>query len=77
MMGQDYLPNRIGTASGVTVGLAVSVGGLFNPLLGWLADMTSLRFALTVLIALPVIALALTVHLREATTEVTSDLLPG
>ncbi len=66
VLGQDYLPNRIGTASGVTVGLAVSVGGLFSPVLGTLADATSLRFTVTLLIALPVIALLLTSRMREA-----------
>lgn len=65
MLGQDYLPNRIGTASGVTVGLAVSVGGLFSPLLGWLADSTSLRFALTVLIMLPALALVLSLPMQD------------
>ncbi|MGH8960269.1 MAG: MFS transporter, partial [Jatrophihabitantaceae bacterium] len=65
MLGQDYLPNRIGTASGVTVGLAVSVGGLFSPLLGWLADSTSLRFTLTVLIALPALALLFSLPMRD------------
>ncbi len=64
LLGQDYLPNRIGTASGVTVGLAVSIGGLANPLLGALADATSLRLTLAVLIALPVLALAVTAFLR-------------
>lgn len=65
VLGQDYLPNRIGTASGVTVGLAVSVGGLFNPIFGALADATSLRFMMSVLIALPVLALAMSFLLRE------------
>jgi FSR family fosmidomycin resistance protein-like MFS transporter len=65
VLGQDYLPHRIGTASGVTVGLAVSVGGLFSPLLGWLADRTDLRVALIVLIAVPAVALLLTRGLRE------------
>jgi FSR family fosmidomycin resistance protein-like MFS transporter len=69
MLGQDYLPNRIGTASGVTVGLAVSVGGLFSPLLGWLADATSLRVTLAVLIVLPVIALAMTALLHDPARE--------
>ena len=64
LLGQDYLPNRIGTASGVTVGLAVSIGGLANPLLGWLADATSLRLALAVLIALPLVALVVASFLR-------------
>jgi len=66
VLGQDYLPNRIGTASGVTVGLAVSVGGLFSPVLGWLADGTSLRFTLSILIMLPILALALSGLMRDA-----------
>src|SRR5664280_367641 len=65
MLGQDYLPNRIGTASGVTVGLAVSVGGLASPLLGVLADSASLRVALSALLVLPVLALLLATRLRE------------
>jgi MFS transporter, FSR family, fosmidomycin resistance protein len=65
LLGQDYLPNRIGTASGVTVGLAVSVGGLFSPLLGWLADVTSLRLTLSVLVALPALALMLSASMHE------------
>jgi FSR family fosmidomycin resistance protein-like MFS transporter len=65
ILGQDYLPNRIGTASGVTVGLAVTIGGLFNPVLGALADATSLHFMLTVLIAMPVLALILSIFLKD------------
>lgn len=65
MLGQDYLPNRIGTASGVTVGLAVSVGGLFSPVLGWLADTTSLRTSLATLVVLPVIALLLSYTMHD------------
>jgi MFS family permease len=37
-LGQDYLPSRPGTATGVTLGLAVSVGGLFAPVLGAIAE---------------------------------------
>ena len=64
ILGQDYLPNRIGTASGVTVGLAVTVGGLFNPVLGAVADATSLHFTFVMLIALPVLALILSLFLH-------------
>jgi FSR family fosmidomycin resistance protein-like MFS transporter len=64
VLGQDYLPNRIGTASGVTVGLAVSVGGLFTPVFGWIADATSLRTTFWLLILLPVLGLALSMRLR-------------
>ncbi|MEU9116820.1 MFS transporter [Streptomyces sp. NPDC048483] len=52
-LGQDYLPQRVGTAGGVTLGLTVSIGGLASPLLGAIADSTSLQTALTPLIALP------------------------
>lgn len=69
VLGQNYLPNRIGTASGVTVGLAVSIGGLFSPLLGWLADSTSLRFTLSTLIVLPLLALALSGLMHEPADE--------
>jgi MFS transporter, FSR family, fosmidomycin resistance protein len=64
-LGQDYLPNRVGTASGVSLGLAVTIGGLLSPALGLLADATSLRLTLTVLIALPLLALALSTTLRD------------
>jgi len=73
VLGQDYLPNRIGTASGVTVGLAVSIGGLFSPAFGWLADSTSLRFTLGSLIALPVLALALSGLMRDPASAKTSQ----
>ncbi|HCU94671.1 MAG TPA: MFS transporter [Actinobacteria bacterium] len=64
-LGQDYLPSRIGTASGVTLGLAISIGGLLAPAFGTLADGTSLHTALTTLAVLPVVALALALRLRE------------
>lgn len=68
MLGQDYLPNRIGTASGMTVGLGVSVGGLFSPLLGWFADHTSLETMFASLIALALAGLAVTALMRDPAT---------
>ncbi|SEG84630.1 MFS transporter, FSR family, fosmidomycin resistance protein [Thermomonospora echinospora] len=55
-LSQDYLPSRIGTASGVTLGLTVSIGGLASPLIGVLADHTTLRTALTALILMPALS---------------------
>jgi FSR family fosmidomycin resistance protein-like MFS transporter len=52
-MGQELLPNRTGTASGVTVGLAVTVGGVAAPLLGALADRVGLQATLWAVVALP------------------------
>ncbi|NUT47720.1 MAG: MFS transporter [Saccharothrix sp.] len=63
-LAQDYLPNRVGTAGGVTLGLSVSVGGIAAPLIGVVADHTSLRTALVPLIALPALAWLATRSLR-------------
>lgn len=54
-LGQDYLPSRVGTASGITLGLTVSIGGLVSPLLGALADRTSLQTALAPLVIMPLL----------------------
>ncbi|MER8225467.1 MFS transporter [Streptomyces sp. NPDC094143] len=64
-LGQDFLPRRTGTAGGVTLGLAVSVGGLATPAIGALADATSLRTALLPLIALPALGRLLLCGLRD------------
>jgi FSR family fosmidomycin resistance protein-like MFS transporter len=64
-LGQDFLPNRIGTASGVTLGLAVSAGGLAAPLLGLLADSRGLGVTFAVLAVFPAAACALTFWLRD------------
>jgi len=50
VLGQEYLPHRVGVASGVTLGLAVSVGGMAAPLLGRLADSYGLQTVLAVLL---------------------------
>jgi MFS transporter, FSR family, fosmidomycin resistance protein len=64
-LGQDFLPNRIGIASGVTLGLAVSAGGVAAPLFGWLADTYGLPAALSAIAAFPAAACALTLLLRD------------
>jgi MFS transporter, FSR family, fosmidomycin resistance protein len=55
-LGQDYLPSRVGTAGGVTLGLTVSIGGLASPVIGSLADATCLRTALTPLVVMPALS---------------------
>jgi FSR family fosmidomycin resistance protein-like MFS transporter len=72
-LGQDYLPNRIGTASGVTLGLAVSIGGVFAPALGALAKATSLQVTLSVLVVLPLLAALLARRLREPSGQQRPD----
>lgn len=64
-LGQDYLPGRVGTASGITLGLAVSAGGLLAPALGALADRTGVAVAVTALAVAPLLALLTAHRLRE------------
>lgn len=64
-LGQDYLPSRIGTASGVTLGLAVSVGGIAAPLIGALAQASSLQAALPVLLVAPALSWLISRRLPE------------
>ena len=71
-LGQDYLPRRMGTASGVTLGLTVSIGGLASPLIGVIADATSLQLALAPLIVLPALGVVFLRTLRDPETELTA-----
>lgn len=64
-LGQDYLPGRVGTASGVTLGLAVSIGGLAAPLVALIADHTSLRTGVAALTVMPVLCALIGLRLRE------------
>ncbi len=66
VMGQEYLPNRIGTASGVTLGLAVTAGGLAAPLLGLVADRWGIATPLLVVSGLPIFAVALALTLPDS-----------
>jgi FSR family fosmidomycin resistance protein-like MFS transporter len=77
VMGQEYLPGRIGVASGVTIGLSIGLGGIGAPLLGVIGDAHGLRavFELVAVLPLGALALALTLPRRtpreslSATTE--------
>ncbi|MFI9248618.1 MFS transporter [Streptomyces sp. NPDC053069] len=71
-LGQDYLPTRVGTAGGITLGLAVGVGGLVSPLIGRLADAASLRTALAPLALMPALSWLLLRTLPEPATSRTA-----
>jgi MFS transporter, FSR family, fosmidomycin resistance protein len=63
VMGQEFLPGRIGVASGVTIGLSVGMGGVAAPLLGILADANGLRTVFELIVVFPVAALLLSLAL--------------
>jgi FSR family fosmidomycin resistance protein-like MFS transporter len=59
VMGQEYLPGRLGFAAGITIGLSIGLGGLGAPLLGVIADAHGLRAVFELLAVLPIGALVL------------------
>jgi len=67
VMGQEYLPGRIGLAAGVTMGLSIGLGGIGAPLLGLLADAGGLRTAMLAIAVLPVLGFALSLTLPAKT----------
>ncbi len=48
-LGQQYLPNHVGLASGITLGLAVSFGGIASPILGKIGDESNLTVVIMTL----------------------------
>lgn len=65
VLGQRYLARSIGFASGVTMGLAFSIGGMLVPVLGWVADMYGLLAAMEVITACTIGATACSFVLPE------------
>lgn len=65
VLGQKLLPNHIGFASGVTMGLASSIGGVFSPVLGRVADTQGVDVVMWILFAVCVVTAISTIILPE------------
>ena len=63
VLGQAYLPSRVGLASGITLGLAIGLGGVAATALGLVADAAGLEAVLWTIAVLPVPALLLSLTL--------------
>jgi FSR family fosmidomycin resistance protein-like MFS transporter len=66
VMGQEYLPSRLGIASGVTLGFSIGVGGVAAALLGVVADHAGLQAVMWTIVALPVLGTAVSLTLPES-----------
>jgi len=71
VMGQEYLPGRLGVAAGVTIGLSIGLGGAGAPLLGILGDSAGLPVVFETIAVLPLTALALSLTLPRHTPRET------
>lgn len=64
-LSHAYLPRHIGTASGVTLGLSTTLGGFLAPVLGAIADRTSITVVFVVIAAALVVAFVASLFLRD------------
>ena len=65
VLGQQYLAKNIGFASGITLGLGVTLGGLVTPLIGAIADAYTIRTAMQVMIPIVLIASITSFFLKD------------
>ena len=63
VMGQEYGASHIGTASGISTGAAMGIGGLTTPLYGSIADRSGIAAVFDVVLALPLLAVILALTL--------------
>ncbi|MFG2862021.1 MFS transporter [Streptomyces sioyaensis] len=76
-LAQDYLPNRPGTASGLSLGLAMAAGGLCSPVFGRLADTSGLPAVFSALLAVFVVPVAMSLRLPDRTRKVPATPSPA
>ena len=65
VLGQGYLPKRVGLASGMTIGLAVSMGGMCSPILGRIGDNYGLTTAIYVISAIALVGFFMTLLIER------------
>jgi MFS transporter, FSR family, fosmidomycin resistance protein len=69
VMAQEYLPHRIGMASGLSIGLSIGLGGVAAVGLGALADSVDLRSAMYAAAAAPLAGLVLALLLPSSRAQ--------
>ena len=65
VLGQKYLAKNAGFASGITLGLGITLGGLVAPYVGHLADIYDVQTALMTLIPVGLMGLFMSFWLKE------------
>jgi FSR family fosmidomycin resistance protein-like MFS transporter len=76
VLGQSYLPNRVGLSSGVTLGVAVAIGGGAAPIIGRIADLYGIWYSLASIACLPMFFSAIALSLpgsQRVVAEVDDD----
>jgi FSR family fosmidomycin resistance protein-like MFS transporter len=69
VLAQKMMPNNVGMASGLTIGLSVGLGAMGVLALGKVADMWGMPMIFAILACLPVVAFLLTLFVQEPGEE--------
>jgi MFS transporter, FSR family, fosmidomycin resistance protein len=77
VMSQEYLPSRVGMASGLSIGLAIGLGGIAAIALGAVADAVDLETAVLVTALGPAICILLTLLLPASRTVLPTEPAPA
>ena len=68
ILGQSYLNRNVGLASGITLGLGLTFGGIFAPVLGKAADLWGLEITFHLLALFVLVGLVTSFFLKERQT---------
>ena len=68
ILGQRYLNRNVGLASGITLGLGLTFGGIFAPVLGKAADLWGLEITFHLLALFVLVGLVTSFFLKERQT---------
>jgi FSR family fosmidomycin resistance protein-like MFS transporter len=77
VMSQEYLPSRVGMASGLSIGLAIGLGGVAAVALGAVADALDLETAVLATTLGPALCIVLTLLLPAARTVPRAEPAPA
>ncbi|MGI8607100.1 MAG: MFS transporter, partial [Gaiellaceae bacterium] len=69
VMSQEYMPSRVGMASGLSIGFAIGLGGVAAVVLGGIADAVDLEPALLATVAGPVLGFLLALVLPPSSAR--------
>ncbi|GMA97882.1 MFS transporter [Pelosinus sp. IPA-1] len=70
VLAQKMMPNNVGMASGLTIGLSVGLGAMGVLALGKVADIWGMPLIFTILACLPVVGFVLTLFVEEPREEI-------
>lgn len=72
-LGQKFVPNHLGLASGITMGLASSFGGVVSPMLGKVADNVGIPVVMWILVAVACVACVASFFVPDAPPAISAE----